>query len=79
MGSYRFWERHRNLHRMRSEKEGVMKYKVNVGMNYPVKGVLKRAEAGQMVSDLPLESIDWLIAQGAITLVASAPAKAEKE
>lgn len=56
-----------------------MKYKVNVGMNYPVKGVLKRAEAGQMVSDLPLESIDWLIAQGAITLVASAPAKAEKE
>jgi hypothetical protein len=41
-----------------------MKYKTLVGMDYPLKnGVMKRVEAGQIVSDIPTESIGWLVAQ----------------
>lgn len=40
---------------------------VNVGINYPVDGVEKRAEAGDVVDDIPEASRGWLIEQGIIT------------
>ena len=39
-------------------------YKVLVGIDYPPN---KRAEAGDVVSDLPKESISWLLAQEIIS------------
>lgn len=42
------------------------KYKVLVGINYPPD---KRAEPGDIVSDLPSKSISWLVEQGYIELV----------
>lgn len=42
------------------------KYRVTVGMDYPPN---KRAEAGDVVSDLPPKSIKWLREQGLIELV----------
>jgi hypothetical protein len=41
-------------------------YEVLVGLNYPPDN--KRAEPGDVVSDLPTESISWLLAQGVIAL-----------
>lgn len=38
-------------------------YKVLQGIDYPPN---KRAEAGQIVSDLPKDSIPWLLESGAI-------------
>ena len=41
-----------------------MTFKLNVGLNYPgKKGEHLRAEAGALVSDLPTESIPWLVEQ----------------
>ena len=42
-------------------------YRVKTGLHY---GTDKRAEAGAVVSDLPKESIAWLLEQGHIELVA---------
>lgn len=43
------------------------KYRVLAGLNYPAKGGgEKRAEAKQVVSDLPAESVPWLLEQGLI-------------
>lgn len=39
-------------------------YKILKGVNYPPN---KRAEIGAIVSDLPKESIPWLLASGVIT------------
>jgi len=39
------------------------KYRVNRGLNYPPN---KRAEIGDVVSDLPDKSVKWLIASGVI-------------
>lgn len=39
-------------------------YLVHVGISYPP---MQRAEPGDVVSDLPTESIPWLIRSGAIT------------
>lgn len=39
-------------------------YRVEVGLSYPPD---RRAEAGEVVSDLPAKSIKWLLEQGAIT------------
>lgn len=36
-------------------------YRVKVGLDYPVKGVEKRAEKGDVVTDLPPKSIPWLL------------------
>lgn len=46
------------------------KYRALVGLNYPP---AKRAEAGDVVSDLPEKSIKWLIKAGKIEKVGSAP------
>jgi hypothetical protein len=39
------------------------KYRVIVGLDYPPG---KRAEAGDIVADLPEKSIKWLVSQGLI-------------
>lgn len=54
-----------------------MTYKANVGLNYPGSGGKpKRVEAGDTVSDLPSESIPWLLDQKLIEPVA--PTKTAK-
>lgn len=40
------------------------KYRALVGLNYGPKD--KRAEAGDVLTDLPAESIGWLVKQGHI-------------
>lgn len=42
------------------------KYKVLAGINYPPDN---RAEAGDIVADLPAKSIPWLLEQGYIVAV----------
>lgn len=43
------------------------KYRVLVGVSYPgPKGKEKRAEPGDVVKDLPPESVPWLLEQGYI-------------
>jgi hypothetical protein len=42
-----------------------VEYKVLQGLDYPP---AKRAEIGDVVSDLPKESISWLLASGVIKL-----------
>lgn len=44
-------------------------YKVLSGIDYPPN---KRAEAGEIVSDLPKDAISWLLASGVIELASSA-------
>lgn len=42
-------------------------YLVLVGLNYPVKGGKeKRAEPGDVITDLPTKSIPWLLDNGYI-------------
>ena len=43
-----------------------MKYRVLVGLNYRAKGRNRRAEPNDKVTDLPAESIGWLLEQGLI-------------
>jgi hypothetical protein len=50
-------------------------YRVLTGIDYPPN---KRAEAGQVVSDLPPQSVKWLLEAGAIE-DASKPAKVKEE
>jgi hypothetical protein len=45
-----------------------VEYKVLQGLDYPP---AKRAEIGDVVSDLPKESISWLLASGVIKLHSS--------
>lgn len=49
-------------------------YKVLVGLDYGD----KRAEAGDIVSDLPTKSVSWLKEQGLIEDAETAPAKSSK-
>ena len=49
-------------------------YKVLQGIDYPPN---KRAEAGDVVSDLPKDSISWLIDAGAIVRVTAEPSSEE--
>lgn len=45
-------------------------YKVLIGINYPGKGGKeKRAEPGEIVSDIPKIDIGWLTDQGVIELL----------
>ena len=48
------------------------KYKVLVGIDYPPN---KRAEAGDIVDDLPSGSIKWLVAEGYIEAADSKTSK----
>lgn len=43
-----------------------MRYLLKTGLDYPVKGVYKRAEPGDIVDDLPPRSVEWLLRQGHI-------------
>ena len=45
-----------------------MKYKVLTGLSYPPD---KRAEPGDVVSDLPKKSVLWLVKRGYVKLVKS--------
>lgn len=44
------------------------RYRVLTGLNYPARrgGPEKRAERGDVVSDLPAGSVGWLLEQGCI-------------
>lgn len=43
------------------------RYRVVTGLDYPGKGGAgKRAEPGDVVSDLPVKSVPWLLEQGHI-------------
>ena len=50
-------------------------YRVNIGINYPPG---RRAEAGDVVNDLPPESLAWLLADGVIEPVAGLVAENEE-
>lgn len=47
------------------------KYLALVGLNYPGKGGERRAEAGDVVDDLPPASVAAFLADGAIQAVAA--------
>jgi len=51
-------------------------YKVLVGLDYGKPS--KRAEEGDVISDLPAASVSWLLEQNMIELVDSAPSKMKK-
>lgn len=51
-------------------------YKVLVGLDYGKPS--KRAEAGDIVSDIPAASVSWLLEQNIIELADSAPSKMKK-
>jgi len=52
-------------------------YRVMVGLDYPPS---RRAEIGEVVTDLPPESVKWLLAQGVIqTADPAAPAPAPRK
>jgi len=51
-------------------------YKVLVGLDYGKPP--KRAEAGDVVSDLPSSSVSWLLEQNMIELAGSTPSKTKK-
>lgn len=48
------------------------KYRALAGINYPGKSGEKRAEAGELVSDLPTKSVKWLLDGGYIEPVSFA-------
>lgn len=51
-------------------------YKVLTGINYPPN---KRAEIGDVVSDIPASSVKWLLDQGIIEVVGGAEKPAAKK
>lgn len=42
------------------------RYRVVRGLDYPVKGRVKRADPGDIVTDIPEKSLPWLLKQGHI-------------
>ncbi len=46
------------------------RYRVLVGINYPVAGKEVRAEIGDEVDNLPAESVKWLVELGSVEEVA---------
>jgi hypothetical protein len=55
-------------------------YRALAGLDYPGKGGKpKRAEPGDVVDDLPRESVAWLIEQGAVEEVTSDGVRAQQE
>lgn len=51
-------------------------YKVLVGIDYPPN---KRAETGDVVSDIPAKSVKWLLDQGIIEVVGNNTQEASEE
>lgn len=51
-------------------------YRAVVGLDYPPN---KRAEAGDIVSDLPEKSVAWLLSSGLIETLDGKPSKKEAE
>jgi len=49
-----------------------MRYRLRVGLVYPVQGQRVERPAGAVVSDLPAVSVPWLLAQGLIEPVEDA-------
>lgn len=45
-------------------------YTVNIGLDYPTAQGNRRAEPGDVISDLPVSSVPWLVKDGAVTPVA---------
>lgn len=43
-------------------------YRALTGLNYPTKAGERRVEAGDVVTDLPAKSIDWLLERGHIEI-----------
>lgn len=58
-----------------------MKYKANTGLNFMVDGKNRRVEAGEEASDIPSQSVPWLLEQGLIEKVQekAAEPKPDKE
>ncbi|MFI7707608.1 hypothetical protein [Nonomuraea sp. NPDC049480] len=56
-------------------------YKVLAGLNYTPKGrgEERRADAGDVVDDLPTKSVGWLVEQGAIEEVSGDGVRAQQE
>ncbi|MFI9552645.1 hypothetical protein [Nonomuraea endophytica] len=54
-------------------------YKVLTGLDYPGKGGPKRAEPGDVVDDVPKESVGWLVEQGVIEEVRGSGVRAQQE
>lgn len=50
----------------RTDPEPRVAYRVLVGLNYPAAGLDKRAEADDIVEDLPAKSVPWLLQDGYI-------------
>ncbi len=51
-------------------------YKVLIGIDYPPN---KRAEIGDVVSDIPAKSVKWLLDQGIVEVVGSKTEEASEE
>lgn len=49
-------------------------YTVQIGLDYPTAQGNRRAEPGDVVSDLPVSSVPWLLADGAISADPAPPA-----
>lgn len=49
----------------------VTKHRVLVGIDYTVRGQPRRAEPGEVVTDLPKESLPWLLEQNIVEPVAA--------
>lgn len=45
------------------------KYRATTGINYPGRRGEKRADPGDIVSDLPSTSLDWLLSRGYVERV----------
>lgn len=58
-----------SLSSQRREVGSVAKFRVLVGINYPVGKQEKRAEVGDVVSDLPAKAVPGLLEQGVIEQV----------
>lgn len=54
-------------------------YKVNVGLSYVAGGEERRAEPGDVATDIPAESVGWLLAGGHISEVGQPKPKKAKE
>ena len=53
-----------------------MPYKVLTGLSYPPN---KTAEVGDVVNDLPSQSVKWLLDQGHIEAIGDTPAPSNEE
>lgn len=52
-------------------------YRVLTGLNYPGKRGEKRVEPGEIVSDIPSASLEWLLSRGCVEKVKEESAEEE--